>query len=145
MSQSEAKEGTQGSKRGPWIKLGVVALDMLFIGVAIMSLPKGYSDDLSMLGKGKVAIVLIRDKNAVESFEMQNVMDSLRELYSGKIEFLLTDFNTSQGKEFMAISGSDRTDLVLVNSKGQPVKALRPPQTPRDVQREIITLFGINP
>ncbi|MDX8386626.1 MAG: hypothetical protein R8M11_08955 [Gallionella sp.] len=145
MSQSEAKEGAAGSKRGLWIKLAVVTLIVLFVGIAVMSLPKGYSDDLSMLGKGKVAVVLIRDKNAVESFDMLNVMDGLRGQFSGKVDFLLTDFNTSQGKAFMAASGSDRTNLVLVDGKGQPVKVLRSPQSPSSVQQELSALFGIKP
>ena len=145
MSESEAKEATAGSKRGLWIKLAVVTLVLLFVGIAVMSLPKGYSDDLSVLGKGKVAVVLIRDKNAVESFDMQAVMDSLREHYSGEVDFLLTDFNTSEGKAFMKVSGSDRTNLVLVDTKGQPVKVLRAPQSPGNVQQEISTLFGVKP
>ena len=145
MSQSEPINGTAGSKRGLWIKLAVVALVLLFVGIAVMNLPKGYSDDLSVLGKGKAAVVLIRDKNAVQSFDMLNVMDSLREEYSGKVDFLLTDFNTSQGKAFMQASGSDRANLVLVDANGQPVKVLRAPQSAGNVQQEITSLFGIKP
>ena len=64
MSQSKTKEGTSGLKRGPWIKLAVAAMILLFVGISVMNLPRGYSDNLSMLGKGKAAVVLIRDKNA---------------------------------------------------------------------------------
>ena len=144
MSQSKTKEGTSGLKRGPWIKLAVAAMILLFVGISVMNLPRGYSDNLSMLGKGKAAVVLIRDKNAVESFDMLDVMDSLRDQYSGKVDFLLTDFNTSQGKAFMEASGSDRTNLVLADAKGQPVKVLRAPQSSSHVQQEIASLLGMN-
>ncbi len=143
MSQSEEQQDTAGSKRGLWIKLAVIALVLLFVGIAVMSLPKGFSDDLSVLGNGKPAVVLIRDKNAVESINTEEVMGKLRGQYSGKVDFLLTDSNTPQGKAFMAASGSDRTDLVLVDAKGQPLKVLRAPQSPGNVQHEIATLFGV--
>jgi len=44
-----------------------------------MNLPRGFSDDLSRVGKGKPSIVFIRDKNAVQTFGILEVMNEIRD------------------------------------------------------------------
>lgn len=132
-------------RRSGIIKWIVAGLLLLFAAVAAMNLPRGYSDDLSRIGKGKAAVVLIRDKNAVQSFDLINVLDSLRDQYSGKVEFLLTDSDTSQGQAFIAANHAARATLVLLDANGNPVKVLPAPQTASSLQQEISVSLGVNP
>jgi len=108
--------------------------------VAVKNLPRGFSDDLSIIGKGKAAVVLIRDKNAVQTFDLLELMNGLRDQYAGEIEFLLTDSNTPQGKRFMKANEAPRVTLVLLDSDGKKVKVLFPPQTAESLQQEITAL-----
>jgi hypothetical protein len=125
------------------IKWIVVGLLLLLVAVVIMNLPRGYSDDLSRIGKGHAAVVLVRDKSAVQSFDLINVLDAIRDKYSGQVEFLLTDFDTPEGRAFITANNAARVTLVLFDANGKPVKILHPPQTAESVQQEIAGILGV--
>ena len=146
MSESEQKtEAATASKRAGKIKWIVGGLLLLFAAAAVMNLPRGYSDDLSRIGKGQAAVVLIRDKNAVDSYELQHVMDDIRDQYAGRVEFLLTDYDTPKGRAFMAANNAERVRLVLFDASGNPVKILHAPLTAGNLQQEIADVIGIKP
>lgn len=143
MNQTEQKvEAAAAPARARLFKWAAVLFFVLLAVVAVMNLPHGYSDDLSRIGKGKATIVLIRDKNAVQTFDLLEVMNGLRDQYAGQVEFLLTDFNTSQGRAFIAANNAARVTLVLLDANGKMVKVLYPPQTAESLQQEIAGLLG---
>lgn len=127
---------------GKWIALAVI---ILIAVIAVMNLPRGYSDDLSRIGKGKPAIVLVRDKNMVQSFDLIQILDNIRSDYSGRIDFLLTDSNTPEGSAFMSANNTPKVTLVLMDAGGKVAKVLFPPQTAESVRQEISNSLGIKP
>ncbi|MEO8332806.1 MAG: hypothetical protein ABI479_10270 [Gallionella sp.] len=138
MSKAEQKAGIAATpKRAGKLKWVVIAFFVMLAVVAVMNLPRGYSDDLSRIGKGKPAIVLIRDKNAVQTFDLMEVMNGIRDQYAGQVEFLLTDFNTPQGRAFMDANKASRVTLVLLDASGKQVSILHSPQTAESMQQEI--------
>ncbi|MEO8343606.1 MAG: hypothetical protein ABI536_07275 [Gallionella sp.] len=139
---SEVNERTESPARPGKIKWIVIGLLLLLVAIAVMNLPRGYSDDLSRIGKGKVAVVLVRDKNAVQSFDLMHVLESIRDKYAGRVEFLLTDFDTPEGRAFITANNAARVTLVLFDAQGKPVKVLYPPQTTESMQQEIAGLLG---
>jgi hypothetical protein len=114
-----------------------VAFFVVLAAVAVMNLPRGFSDDLSLVGKGKPSLVFIRDKNAVQTFSILEVMNGIRDKYAGQVEFLLTDFNTPQGRSFMASNEAPNVTLVLLDAGGKKLKIIYPPQTAESLQQEI--------
>jgi hypothetical protein len=148
MGQSEQNRDPEAGAAAPRagrIKWIVGVLLLLFAAAAAMNLPHGYSDDLSRIGKGRPAIVLVRDKNAVPGFDLIRVLDSVRGKYAGRIEFLLTDFDTPEGRAFMAANHAAPVTLVLFDAGGNPLKVLHAPQTAGNVEQEIATTFGAVP
>lgn len=143
--QNQNPEADTASARTRKVKWVVAGLLLLFVTVAAMSLPSGYSDDLTRIGKGKVAVVLIRDKNAVASFDLIHVMDGLRDKYAGRVEFLLTDFDTSEGRAFIDANKVTPVTLVLFDASGNLRKVLYAPQTAGSVQQELSTELGVSP
>jgi hypothetical protein len=135
MSQSEQLTKSPGQARK--IKLIVIVLLLLLVGIVVMNLPRGFSGDLSLIGKGKAAVVLVRDKNAVESFGLMEVMNGIRDLYAGKVEFLLTDFDTPEGRAFISANGAARVTVVVFDANGNKVNVLYPPQTAESMQQAI--------
>ena len=133
-------EAVTKSSRARMFKWVAVVLCVLLAIVVVKNLPRGFSDDLSSVGKGKAAVVLIRDKNAVQTFDLLELMNGLRDQYAGKVEFLLTDSNTAQGRKFMEANKAPRVTLVLLDSAGKKVKVLFPPQTAENLQQEIAAL-----
>lgn len=141
-NNTESDAAPARARKIRWIVGGLL---LLFAAAAAMNLPRGYSDDLSRIGKGQAAVVLIRDKNAVPSFDLIRVLDSLRDKYAGKVEFLLTDFDTPEGRAFIAANHAAPVTLVLFDAGGNPVKVLHAPQTAGNVQQEISVSLGVNP
>ena len=129
----------KGSSKIKWIVGGIL---LLFATTVAMNLPRGYSDDLSRIGKGKVALVLVRDKFAVQSFDLQEVMNGIRDQYSGQVEFLLTDSDTPEGRAFITANNAARVTLVVLDANGKMVNVLHPPQTVESVQQVIVGLLG---
>ncbi len=144
MNQTQQNVAAASPRAGK-IKWVVTAFFVLLAAVTVMNLPRGYSDDLSRIGKGKAAVVLVRDKNAVQTFDLMEVMNGIRDQYAGQVEFLLTDFDTAQGRAFIAANGAARATLVLLDANGKLVKVLYPPQTGGNVQQEIGAVLGISP
>ena len=132
----------KGSGMGKWIAVAVI---IMVVAIAVMNLPRGYSDDLSRIGKGKPAIVLVRDKNVVQSFDLLQILDGIRSDYSGRIDFLLTDSNTPEGSAFMSANNAPKVTLVLMDAGGKTAKILYPPQTAENVRQEISNSLGIKP
>jgi hypothetical protein len=142
MSESEQPIKAPGHARK--IKLIVVVLLLLLVATVIMNLPRGFSGDLSRIGKGKAAVVLVRDKNAVQSFELMQVMNDIRDQYAGKVEFLLTDFNTPEGRAFISANGAARVTVVVFDANGNKVSVLYPPQTAESMQQVITTASQVS-
>jgi len=145
LGQAEKETEVTSVKRTGRLKWIVSGLLLALAAFIVMSLPRGYSDDLSPIGKGKPAVVLIRDKNAVQSFDLIDVMNSIRDEYTGKVEFLLTDFDTRQGQVFAETHHATRATLVLLDANGNLAKVLHAPQTAGSLRQEIGTLFGGKP
>lgn len=143
---SEADQNTEvttiskKSRKTKWIVAGIL---LLFSVVAAMSLPRGFSDDLSRIGKGKAAVVLVRDKNAVESFNLIEVMNSVRDQYAGKVEFLVTDFNTPEGRAFIAANKAERVTVTVIDANGKAANILYPPQTAESLEQAIAGVLGV--
>lgn len=142
MSNVEQNTKAAAAKSGmtKWIVLGLI---LVLAVVAVMILPRGYSDDLTRVGKGQPTIVLIREKNAVQSFDLLSVMDSLRDQYAGKVEFLLTDYGTTETAVFMETYKASKVTLVMLDAGGKLVKILYAPQTVDSVKQEIANGFGV--
>lgn len=142
---NQQSEDTTTSVRSKSIKWIVAILLLLFAAAAAMNLPRGYSDDLSRIGTGLPTVVLVRDKNAVSSYDLSHVLDGIRDQYAGRVEFLLTDYDTAQGRAFMAAHHAASVTLVLLDGTGKAVSILRPPQNAEKVQREIDGVLGVHP
>lgn len=139
---SQVEQHTETPARASKTKWIVIGLLLLLVAIVIMNLPRGYSDDLSRIGKGHAAVVLVRDKAAVQSFDLINVLDAIRDKYSGRVEFLLTDFDTPEGRAFITANHAARVTLVLFDANGKLLKILSPPQTAESMQQEIAGILG---
>lgn len=125
-----------------WIVIGLL---LLLVAVVVMNLPRGFSDDLSRIGKGKATAVLVRDKNAVQSFDLMEVMNGIRDQYAGQVEFLLTDSDTPEGRAFITAHGAARVTLVLLDAEGKLIKVLYPPQTAESLRQELAAVLKVTP
>lgn len=138
--EKNAKAAPARSGKTKWIVLVLILLLGVF---AVKLLPHGYSDDLARVGKGMPTLVLIRDKNAVQSYELMDIMDSVRGQYEGKVEFLLSDYGMTETTIFMQTYQADRASLVMLDGAGKLVKVIHAPQTKESLKQEIADGLGV--
>ncbi|MGD8641862.1 MAG: hypothetical protein PVG89_14605 [Gammaproteobacteria bacterium] len=73
----------------------------VFIVVAIMLLPKGFSSDLSVIGKGTPVVVLAHNKDSVQSLKLMDMLNKVRHEYDDRMMFRVVDINTPEGRAFI--------------------------------------------
>ena len=93
-----------------------------FLVVAFMLLPKGFSSDTSIIGKGSNVVVLAHNKDSVQSLNLMDYMNEVRSDYAGRVEFLVADANTPQGSAFIESQNVELGTLLLFGSDGKRIR-----------------------
>lgn len=101
-----------------------VTIVVLALALAATLLPRGFSDDLSRIGQGRPAVVLMHDKEAVASQELMNLLNGIRGDYEDRVEFLVTDVATPEGEAFAAIQRVGNSLLVLFDGTGNRIAVI---------------------
>lgn len=97
------------------VLVGIAALLWAFLS----NLPKGYSDDLSRIGKGGNTVVLVYDKLRAASGELMGVIDQVRDDYQGRVEFLVADVNTPAGSDYISEYAYKPGSLIFYTTDGR--------------------------
>lgn len=95
----------------------LAAIGLLGLMFAIM--PRGYDADLSHIGKGRQAAVLVHDPGFVASMDLMESVDRIRGELEPRMLFLLADLNTLQGQQFAKRQSVTFGTLVLFDAEGR--------------------------
>ena len=98
--------------------LVIILFVCVILVAAAMLLPKGFSDNLSIIGQGSVVVVLTHDKNTVSGVVTMDMLNKVRSDYEGKVDFLAVDVNTLEGQAFTRKQGVGAIVLVLFGPDG---------------------------
>lgn len=111
---------------GSALRSGLVTLAIIaaLIALAATLLPRGFSDDVSRIGQGRPAVVLVHDKESVLSFELMTLLGNVRGDYEDRVEFLAVDTATERGQDFMRRQRVDEGALVLFAADGDRAAVL---------------------
>lgn len=110
---------TGSALRSILITLAVV---VVLVSALVSLLPKGYKDDLSVIGKGVGTVVLIHNKNGVQSLNLMGVVDKVRSDYEGRVEFLIAEVDTASGRTFMQAQQVTNVGLLFFSPDGQRLR-----------------------
>ena len=138
-----AKSPTAPAKRPIWTKaLTVVVL----VGVAVIFvwlLPKGFSQDFSLIGKGQNIVVMVHHPQLVDSGNNMSVVSrGLRDEYQGRVTFLVADVFTAEGQQFVkAHQVENSTGLVFFGSSGEKLKVVYGEQSEASLRKNINDAF----
>lgn len=133
---------TKGKPTPLWSKLLTVGV---LIGVAIFAvslLPRGYSQDISLIGKGDRVMVLFQVPFTVDGQKAVDSMNALRNEYDGRVKFILADQKVEQGKKFTELYGVDSTAFVFFTPDGQKINTLYGEQTVETLRDNINKAFN---
>ncbi len=130
------------SKRPLWPKL-LTAIVLLGVGaLAVSLLPRGYSQDISLIGKGDNIVVLFHDPFFVSSQENMDTVNAVRDEYKGRVKFIVADTNVEQGKKFTELYGVDSTALVFFAPGGEKLHILNTRQDRESLRKNINKVFN---
>lgn len=107
-----------------WSKVLTVVVLLGVAVVAISLLPRGYSQDISLIGKGGKVVVLFVEPFTVDGQENMDTMNVLRDEYDGRVKFVVADKKVDQGKKFAAIYDIDSTAFVFFAPNGEKINTL---------------------
>lgn len=116
-------------------KWGKRLIYLFFFGalaaLILSQLPRGsYSTDLTRVGNGQPALVLAYDINSTGGMEVMKLMDSLRDEYADRVEFLIADLGTPQGFQFAKRHNAINGTVMFYSAKGSYVRTIHvPPNT----------------
>ena len=91
----------------------------LFLAGAVMLLPRGFSDDLSLIGTGSVSVVLTHDKNLLGSQTTMELLNKIRSDYEPNVHFIVVDVATLKGREFMQGQQAGIVSLLFFGQDGK--------------------------
>ncbi|MCB1936280.1 MAG: hypothetical protein KDF59_10100 [Nitrosomonas sp.] len=136
--QHLSKPVIKQSKLPKLITLGLVLIIIIF---AVSLLPRGFSGDTSVIGKGIPVLVLVHDDNILQSGETMVVMNQIRNEYAARLEFVVADINTPEGRAFANSSGFMPTALIFYSSTGQNLRVIYSPQTAESLRQALEVIF----
>ncbi len=128
-------------KQNQWPRLITLGLVLMITLFAVSLLPRGFSGDTSIIGKGVPVLLLVHDDNILQSGETMAVMNKIRNEYAGRLEFVVADINTPEGRTFTQRNGYMAAALVFYSADGRNLQTLYSPQTVESLRQELSTLF----
>ena len=131
-------------KRPLWPKLLTV---IVLLGVAVVFislLPRGFSQDFSLIGKGENIVVMVHNPHLVGSGNnMDTISITLRDEYKGRVTFLVADLFITQGKEFIKTYHIENTTaLVFFAPNGEKIKVLYGQQSVASLRKNMDKEFN---
>ena len=94
-------------------KILMLGFTLAIVGVFVWNLPRGYSSDLSQIGRGKNVVVQVHDHYLVASSQLMENLHRLRGEYEGKVEFVIADLQVAEGKAFAQHYNVDAVTLLF--------------------------------
>ena len=124
-------------KRSLWPKLLTAVVLLGFAAIAVLLLPRPFSQDISQIGKGGNIVVLFSDPFAVASQENMDAMNGLRKEYDGRVTFIVADRNVAQGEKFAALYGVDSVALIFFAPNGEKINTIYVKQDKESLRKNI--------
>jgi len=103
---------------------GTALLIIVVLVFAINKLPRGFSEDLSVIGQGGPVAVIVHNKEDMRSQYLMTMLDEVRGDYSDRIEFRIADTSVRLGSTFSAAQRVSGATLVLFGTDGRRIVAL---------------------
>ncbi|MEX0729378.1 MAG: hypothetical protein WED00_08060 [Aquisalimonadaceae bacterium] len=130
------------SSPSPLSRGGKLLIAMVIIaaaGAVIWSqLPRGgYSTDLSVIGQGRPALVLAYDQVYVGGTEVMDHMNRVRASYADRMEFVVADMGTAEGRNFVQRHEVRDGAVLLFDADGVRQGTINQPRSPEELQRAI--------
>ena len=133
---------TTGSSR--WRKrLWTLAFIVGMSGFLWSQLPHGgYPTDLSLIGKGRPALVLAHDSNYAGGMAVMYLMNEIRDEYADRVDFLVAHLGMDDGQAFARSHGARDGVVLLFGRDGANIGRIDQPQTVGELRTALDRALG---
>ena len=115
---------TKGKPTPLWSKLLTVVVLVGVAAVAISLLPRGYSQDIFLIGKGDKIVVLFQEPFTVDGQENMDAMNEVRSEFEGRVKFIVADKKVEQGMKFTELYDIDSTAFIFFAPDGKKIDTI---------------------
>ena len=130
-------------KKSPLIKIIVALLMLGLLWLAVSNLPRGYSRDLTQIGKGKNVVVQVHDHNLVGSIDLMEALNKVRPEYAASVEFMVADLLTPEGQAFATKHNASSVTLIFFAPDGTQRGAIQGAQDPNSLRNSLNQAFNL--
>lgn len=130
------------SSKSIWPKLITFTFIFIVIVVAVSLLPRGFSQDVSLVGQGTNVVVLVHDNNVIQSADTMVAMNEVRDEYEERVEFVVADIMTPDGRTFADRYNLQPTALVFFAGNGERLHTVYTEQTGASLRNTLNVTFG---
>lgn len=138
----DAKKTKASNKTSRWTTVIIIAAAALLLGVFVWTLPRGYSVDLTQIGKGNNVAVLVHDQGMMSSENLMRTISNLRSQYEPRTTFIVADINSPSGRAFANAHGVQSPTLLLFGPRGTKLATLYGPQDEAKLREKFDQLLG---
>ncbi len=110
---------TTATKKSPFTKLITISFVLGLVALSVWMLPRGFSNDLTQIGNGKNIVVHVHDHDLVNSAELMDNLNNIRNEYKGFVEFVVADLKIAEGQAFAAAHNVEAVTLVFFAPDGK--------------------------
>lgn len=125
-----------------WPKLITFIFIFIVIVVSVSLLPRGFPQDLSIVGQGTNVVILVHDSNVIQSAETMVAMNEVRDEYEGRVEFVVADIMIPDGRAFTDKYSLHPTALVFFSGNGIRLDTIYTEQTGASLRNTLNVTYG---
>jgi hypothetical protein len=128
-----------GRSSSPWRRRLIITAAIVAVGSFVWSrLPKGsYPTDLSRVGQGQAALVLVLDGNYSGGTSVMELLNVVRHDFADSVQFLVAPLSVPTGQAFADRHRASDGTVLLFDAKGQRVAVLHTPQTHDELRKAL--------
>jgi hypothetical protein len=138
---SKEHQGDGGKKR---VLIAIVGLILVLGGVfvAITVTPKPMSSDLSLIGQGTPSVVLAYENFSPTGGEALARLKEVRPDYESRLNFIVADLGTPQGRAFANRYQLRDGQAVLLGGDGRPMALAELARSEQALRQQLDTVIG---
>lgn len=139
--QSETDQ--EPTRKRPWKGAAItIAIIAVVVVLLVFNSPRGFDSDLSKIGAGQPALVLVYDPNLVVTGEQVHEMNMIRGDLEAQVQFLVADMGHPETKHFMSQHRVRPADLLIFDAEGSLLKVLQGPVAADKLADEVNKTLG---
>ena len=115
--------------------IAVIAVSLCAVGYFLIAgIGKPIGSDLSVIGQGKPALVLAYENYSPTGGEALNRLREIRSDFDSRLEFVVADLGTPQGRAFAERYQLINAQAVVLRQDGQPLQVTSIPANEQELR-----------